>query len=208
MKTKLLIFPFNGNGLEALGCLDENYEFVGFIDDEINKQGKKKEGFTVFPREALQKHPYAKLLAVPGSPMTYLNRKRAIDSLKIPQTRFATVIHKNAYISPLAKIGFNVLIMAGVVLTSNAIIGNHVCILPNSVIHHDVVVADYVLVGSQVVIAGYVKIHDNCYIGSQSSLINQIEIGKNSLVGIGSNVIKSFLPNSKIVGNPARLINN
>ena len=32
MKKKLLIFPFNGNGLEALDCIDKNYEFIGFVD--------------------------------------------------------------------------------------------------------------------------------------------------------------------------------
>ena len=38
-KQKLVIFPFNGNGIEALDAIDyEQFDFIGFIDDNaINK---------------------------------------------------------------------------------------------------------------------------------------------------------------------------
>ena len=29
---ELLIFPYNGNGLEALDCIQGQYRFIGFID--------------------------------------------------------------------------------------------------------------------------------------------------------------------------------
>lgn len=206
MKTKLLIFPYNGNGLEALGCLSNDYDFIGFIDDEPAKQGMKKERYTVFSREAIRKYKTAKILAVPGSPATYLKRRKIINSIRIPDTRFAQVIHKSAQISPLAKIGFNVLIMAGVVITSNAIIGNHVCILPNTVIHHDVIIGEFSLIGSNVAIAGGVILEKNCYLGSGSNIINNVRIGKYSLIGLGSNVINSFPARARVVGNPARII--
>lgn len=206
MKTKLLIFPYNGNGLEALECLNEEYDFIGFIDDEPHKLGKKKEGFTVFSRYALKKYPDAKVLAVPGSPISYLKRASVIKSLRITQARFASIIHKSAKVSPFAKIGKNVLIMSGVVITSNAEIGSNVCILPNSVIHHDVKIGDFTLIGSNVTIAGRVVVGKNCYIGSGSSIINDIKVGNKVLVGMASNVISSIKSNSKVVGNPARYI--
>jgi sugar O-acyltransferase (sialic acid O-acetyltransferase NeuD family) len=204
---QLLIFPYNGNGLEALSCLGNNFEFIGFVDDTPEKQGKNKLGFDVFERSALQKYPTAKVLAVPGSPTSFHIRKKIIDDLNLPQTRFATVIHPNANISPLAKIGHNVLIMAGVVMTSNTLIGNHICILPNTVIHHDSTVGDYTLIGSNVTIAGNSSVGENCYIGSGTSIINNISVGSKSLIGMGSNVIKPVPENAKAAGNPAKLIN-
>ena len=36
----LLIFPCGANGLEALDCLADNTQFLGFIDDDKEKQGK------------------------------------------------------------------------------------------------------------------------------------------------------------------------
>lgn len=204
---KLLIFPFNGNGLEALDCIGNQYEFVGFIDDTPEKQGISAQGFPVYSREALEKFPEAKVLAVPGSPLNFQKRAGIIAGLNLPENRWATLIHPKAVVSPLAELGKNILLMAGVVLTSNCKIGNHVCILPNSVIHHDSQIRDFTLIGSAVVVAGNVTVGENCYIGSGSNIINGISIGDRTLVGLGSNVIQSVEENVKIAGNPAKRIN-
>jgi sugar O-acyltransferase (sialic acid O-acetyltransferase NeuD family) len=203
---KLLIFPFNGNGIEALGCVNEGYDFIGFIDDTKEKQGRNSLGFEVYSRDALDKFPDAKVLAVPGSPQSYTQRRDVIDSLKINDKRYANVIHPNAIISSFAKIGFNVLVMGGVIVTSNSDIGNHICILPNCVLHHDTIIGDYTLIGSNVNIAGNTSIGQNCYIGSGSNIINNIEIGEKALVGLGTNVINSVKKNSRVVGNPGKYI--
>ena len=204
---KLLIFPYNGNGLEAIDCIGNQYELIGFIDDTPEKLGKTAFGVEVFGREILSKYPDAKVLAVPGSPLSFKIRAKIIQDLNINENRFATVIHPNASVSNLAKVGKNVLIMAGVVLTSNCKIGNHVCILPNSVIHHDSEIKEYTLVGGNAIVAGGVVIEENCYIGSGSNIINGISIGKETLVGMGSNVITNIPAQSKVVGNPAKMIN-
>jgi sugar O-acyltransferase (sialic acid O-acetyltransferase NeuD family) len=201
---KLFIFPFNGNGLEALDCIQNRFTFLGFIDDTLEKHGIHEFGFQVFGREILDKYPEAKILSVPGSPTSFNFRNKIIENLDIIPSKFATLIHPTAIISPYAKIGYNVLIMAGVVITANSIIGNHVCILPNTVVHHDSNVGDYTLIGSNVTIAGNTKIGKLCYVGSGTSVINGITVGDNSLIGIGSNVIKSVFSNSKMVGNPAK----
>lgn len=203
MKTQLFIFPFNGNGLEALDCIDESFELIGFIDDTLEKQGLNKFG-KVYDRSILKEYPNAKILAVPGSPTSFKIRGKIINELELSEDKFATVIHPKAIISPLAKIGYNTLIMAGVVITSNAVIENHVCILPNSVIHHDTKVGEYTLIGSNVSIAGSTVIESNCYIGSGSKIMNGICISKNTLVGLGTTVLKNLPENSKVVGNPAR----
>ncbi len=206
MKSPLIIFPFNGNGIEALECLGDQYNFMSFVDDTKEKQGKHEYGITVCDRNYLLDNPKAMVLAVPGSPGSYMLRRSIIAGLNISYERFATVIHPKASVSKLAKIGKNVLIMSGVVITSNAIIEDHVCILPNTVIHHDSVVGAYSLIGSNVTIAGNTIIRSNCYIGSGSSIMNNLEIGENSLVGIGTNVIRNVPSGVKVVGNPASII--
>jgi len=203
---RLLIFPCNGNGIEALDCLDDTYEMIGFVDDAVEKQGTRVAGYPVFDREALTENPAARVLAVPGSPSSYQSRPTIIEGLPVAAGRFATVIHPRATVSSLARIGRNVLIMAGVVITSNAVIGDHVCILPNTVVHHDVFVGPWSLIGSGVTIAGGTVIEENCYIGSGSSVIHGVTLGKGCLVGLGSNVIRSALPNARTAGNPAREI--
>jgi sugar O-acyltransferase (sialic acid O-acetyltransferase NeuD family) len=202
--TPLLIFPFNGNGLEALDCLGDNFHLIGFIDDTPEKQGLVAHGCSVLSRSSLLEHPDAQVLAVPGSPTSFKSRKAVIDGLSVDRARLAQVIHPSARISPLATIGRNVLIMAGVVITSNAVIGDHVCILPNTVIHHDARIGDLTLIGSNVTVAGSTIVGDNCYIGSGTQLMNGLQIGAGSLIGLGSNVIGNVAAGSRMAGNPAR----
>lgn len=200
----LLIFPFNGNAVEALDCLGERYRLIGFVDDTPEKQQSRPFGFEVFDRSAFAAFPDAKVLAVPGGPASFRARAQIIAGLKLDEARFARVVHPDARISPLAEIGRNVLIMAGVVVTSTCVIGDHVCILPNTVIHHDVTIGDWNLIGSNVTIAGGVSIGDNCYIGSGSSVMNGLKIGSGVMLGLGSNLVRDVEQGLTVAGNPAR----
>jgi sugar O-acyltransferase (sialic acid O-acetyltransferase NeuD family) len=202
----LLIFPFNGNGLEALDCLDDAYRLVAFVDDTPEKQGISPFGHAVLSRAALGQQPEARVLAVPGGPASFRSRRAVIEALGIEPGRFARVIHPTARVSPLATIGHNVLIMAGVVITSNAVIGDHVCVLPNTAIHHDARIGDWTLIGSNVTVAGGTTIGENCYIASGSSLMHGLTIGAAALVGLGSNVIRDVAARAVVAGNPARSI--
>lgn len=201
---ELLIFPCNGNAIEALDCVSIACRLIGFVDDTPQKQASAVAGHPVHPRSALRRWPDARVLAVPGSPQSYLRRRALIEGLAVEADRWARVIHPTARISPLATIGYNVLLMAGVVVTSNAVIGNHVVVLPNTVIHHDARIGDWSLIGSNVTIAGNTSIGDNCYIASGSTLMDALTIGAGTLVGLGSTVIRSAAAGSRIAGNPAR----
>ncbi len=203
---KLLIFPFNGNGIEALSCLHPDDQFIGFIDDTPSKQGVNAMGSPVFPRTKIADYPDAFILAVPGNAANYAGRDEVISGLGLPGHSFVSLVSPQAYVSPMAHIGRNVLIMPGVVITSNAVIGDHVVVLPNTVIHHDVQIGDYTMIGSGVCIAGYTRVGRKCYIGSGSNLINNIVIGEGTLAGMGANIIRSTRPGSRIVGNPGRTI--
>jgi sugar O-acyltransferase (sialic acid O-acetyltransferase NeuD family) len=202
--TPLLVFPFNGNALEAIDCLGDAFVLVAFVDDTPEKQAAGSSAAPVLARDALLKHPDAKVLAIPGSPTSFPTRRVVIDSLNIPPERFATIVHPTARVSPMATIGRNVLIMAGVVVTSNAVIGDHVCVLPNTVIHHDVTIGAWTLIGSNVTIAGGTAVGENCYIGSGCSVMNGLRIGARSLIGLGTTVIRDCPADSVLAGNPAR----
>ncbi len=206
-RRPLLIFPCNGNGLEALDCLGEAFEFRGFVDDTPEKQRDGAYGHRVLPRSALADMPEAAVLAVPGGPASYKARRGVIEGLGVARDRFVNVIHPGAHVARIARLGTNVLVMAGAVVTSNAVIGDHVCVLPNTVLHHDVTVGNLSLIGANVAVAGSVAIGENCYIGSGTNIKNGIRIGDRSLVGLGSNVIRDVPPDTTVAGNPARALN-
>lgn len=200
----LLIFPYNGNGREALDCLGDAYRCVGFVDDTPDKQGTDAHGHRVFGRAVLAERPDAAVLAVPGSATSYRSRRELIDGLTIARERFARVVHPSASVSSRAVVGRNVLLMAGVVITSDAVVGDHVCILPNTVVHHDAEIGAWTLIGSNVTIAGGTAVGENCYIGSGSSIMNGLRVGDGALIGMGTTVIRDVPAGARVVGNPAR----
>jgi sugar O-acyltransferase (sialic acid O-acetyltransferase NeuD family) len=206
MAEPLLIFPCNGNALEALDGLGERWELLGFVDDDPKRQGSGPGGYPVYAREALARLAHARVLAVPGSPTSFRARRVVIEELGVDPERFAQVIHPSACVSPRAQVGRNVLVMAGTVISGGASVGDHVCILPNSVIHHDASVGDWTLVGSCVVVAGGTRIGRNCYIGSGTTVMNGLTVGDEALVGLASAVIRDVAPRAKVAGHPARVL--
>ncbi|NIF04289.1 acetyltransferase [Chryseobacterium sp. Tr-659] len=206
MKTKeeILIFPYSGTGIEALDCLSAEQCCIGFISDDPAVIGTEQYGITIYSREAFQKFPEAKVLAVNGSPASFKKRKQIIDGLELELNRFTTLIHPKAVIGKNVKVGKNVLIMAGVVATANAEIGNHICILPNTVVHHDSKIGEYTLVAANNTICGDVIIGKNCYLGASSNFRNGVQVGDGCLIGIGSNVVGNIGNNVTAIGNPAK----
>jgi sugar O-acyltransferase (sialic acid O-acetyltransferase NeuD family) len=202
----LLIFPCNGNALEAADCLGDAWRLVAFIDDTASLHGTDRHGRRVGPRRLLQEHPDARVLAVHGSPHSYLHRREITLGLGVDPGRWATVIHPRACVSPQAVLGRNVTVMAGACVAAGAVIGDHVCLLPNAVVHHDARIGDWSLVGSNVTVAGHTVVGRNCYIASGSSLMNGISIGDGALVGLASCVLRDVLPGRRLAGHPGRYV--
>ena len=80
-----------------------------------------------------------------------------------------------------------------------------------SQIAHDVKIGDYVTFAPQVNCNGNTIIEDFAYLGTscilrQGSPDKPLRIGKGAVVGMGAVVTKDVLPNTTVVGNPARTI--
>jgi sugar O-acyltransferase (sialic acid O-acetyltransferase NeuD family) len=203
----VLLFPCNGNAVEALDCLRDDLRPIAFVDDDPAKISTTVYGLPVHGRQALASCLTAQVLAVPGSPTSFARRASAIASLGIPRERFATVLHPAANVSRYATIGVNVLVMGGAVVTAGATVDDHVIVLPNAVIHHDSRIEPYSVVGSGVVVAGYARIGRNSYIGSGSRVGSHVTIAPGTLVGMASMVLQPILePRGVWVGSPARFV--
>jgi sugar O-acyltransferase (sialic acid O-acetyltransferase NeuD family) len=209
----LLLFPFGGNAREAvlsifaINRMRKEWVVLGFIDDDHSLHGKEYYGIKVLGgRESLKEYADTFVLALPGSPKSYLRRKDIIESLNIETSRFATIIHPSVVTAPDSKVGYNTVIMPNVVISCAAEVGNHCIILPNTVIAHDSIVRDYCCIGSNVSVSGHVTISSGCYIGSGARMRENVCIGEQSLIGLGANVISDIESRVVAVGNPAKVI--
>jgi len=210
---QLILFPFGGNAREAVTVVrainkkQKTWDLAGFIDDNPDVWGKEFNGCKVLGgRDVLSLYPLAKILAVPGNPQNYFKRDNIIASLGVTVERFVTLVHPSASIACDTNIGYNTLIMAGVVTTAGVTVGNHCVILPNTVISHDSVIKDYCLIGSGVSLSGGVVIEEMCYIGTGTKIIQDVKVGEKTLLGMGTVLLNSTDPESVIVGNPGKLL--
>lgn len=213
MAKKIILFPFGGNAreavmtIEAVNRIEPQWDLLGFVDDDPRLQGKECCGIKVLGgREILKRNPDAFVLAVPGNPRSYRQRRAVIDGLELSPSRFVQMIHPSAAVASDARLGYNILIMANVVITTGVTIGNHCVILPQTTISHDAVIGDYTCIGSQTAVSGSVVIGRSCYIGSGTTVRDGMTIGDNALVGLGSNVVKNIGEGLIVAGNPAQLL--
>jgi len=123
-------------------------------------------------------------------------------------------IEPGAIIREKVEIKDNAVIMMGAVINIGAKIGKATMIDMNAVIGANAIIGDRCHIGAGSVIAGVLEppsqtpvvIEDDCLIGAGSVILEGVRIGRNSIVGAGSVVTKDVLPNSVVVGNPARFL--
>ena len=185
-----------------------NRRCIGYLDDDPQLAGKTIQGLPVLgPLEHIaQLDPDVLLICGIGSPRSFLGKRDLIESFSVADDRWISVVHPSATISPSAKIGLGVTILANVAVCANSVIGNHVMVLPNSVINHDCRIGDYSCLASGVSVSGSVAIGDQSYIGTGATVRDGIAIGRKSLIGMGSVVTKDIPAGVVVVGVPARIV--
>lgn len=126
---------------------------------------------------------------------------------KVRTNNYFNIIHHSAVISPSAKLGYGVCVLANSFIGPDVKIGNHVCINTNCVIEHDCVIGDNTFLAPSVSLAGNVKIGENVFLGINSTVINDLYICSNTTIGASSLVINNlFKGYQTLVGVPAKII--
>jgi sugar O-acyltransferase (sialic acid O-acetyltransferase NeuD family) len=209
----IIILGAGGTTLEALELLDaldpgeREYRCIGCLDDDAAKRGRIVGRVEVIGTLAdAAGYPGALLVDAIGSPSSHARRERIVARACSDLTRFATLVHPRAWVSPSAQLGRGAMVLAGAVVGPESMIGDHVTILPNAVVNHGVRIGDWTLVASGVTLSGDVTVGCACYIGAGSHVIQRARIGDEALVGMGSVVLHDVEPADVVVGNPARVL--
>ncbi|MDV6316963.1 acetyltransferase [Idiomarina sp. HP20-50] len=120
-----------------------------------------------------------------------------------------TLISDDSRIGESSDIGVGAIFCGNTLVTENVTIGKSFHANIYSYVAHDCVIGDYVTFAPRVNCNGNVHIEDRAYIGT-GAIIKQgndespLVIGEGAIVGMGAVVTKSVLPNTTVVGNPAR----
>lgn len=133
-------------------------------------------------------------------------RNKIFDKLKSIGFNIPKLIHKNAIVSPYAKIGEGTCIMAGSIVNPGAVIEENCIINTGSIIEHDCLIGKNTHISPKASVAGGSKIGHDCHIGTGSTIIQGIKIGNNVVVGAGAVVLDNIEDNVTAVGIPSKII--
>jgi UDP-perosamine 4-acetyltransferase len=131
-------------------------------------------------------------------------RARAADAVRAIGFELVNAISPAATLSPSARIGRGVAVMAGAVVNADAVLEDLVIVNTRASIDHDVRLGRACHIGPGAALAGGVSVGAEAFIGVGASVIPQRVIGAGSIVGAGASVIDDVAPGVTVVGVPAR----
>jgi len=134
-----------------------------------------------------------------------LLRRNIMTSIE-SQCQIINSIHETSILSNIIHLGKGILIGPSVVINSEATIGDGVICNTGSIIEHECKIDKFVHIAPGAIICGNVEIGENTLIGAGAIIKPNIKIGKNVTIGMGAVIVKNVSDNSKIVGNPQRIL--
>lgn len=182
-----------------------DFEILGFIDDDESLQGKIVNGYKVIGMNAdLKRFCGNGFVVAVGVNMK--KRKVLFERAVDARLRPINVIHKTAVIDRSAKIGKGTIILANCVINPFATVGKNVFIFTGTIIEHDAIIGNNVYFSTGVNLGGGVKIGNNTFLGINSCTVKGITIGSNVIVGAGSVVLKNVPDHTVVAGVPAKVL--
>lgn len=122
--------------------------------------------------------------------------------------QLVNAISPHAIISPSAKLGRGVAVMAGVVINAESVIEDLAIINTGATVDHDCRIGQAVHIAPQCALAGNVTIGNLSFLGVGCKVIPEIQIGEHVTVGAGGVVICHIGSGATVVGVPTRVLNS
>lgn len=184
----------------------ENYDLLGFLDDDPAKIGKTFTGYPILGNiEHLANLPKNVELiigiAFPSMKTSIIKRLS-----KIGKYNFPALTAKTAWISNKVSINQGVIIYPGCTINYGTAIDDFVVMNMNCAVGHDCKIGAFSSLAPGVNLAGHTNLGIAVDMGIGAATKQCVAIGNNSTIGGQSMVIKNIPENSVAVGIPAKVI--
>lgn len=208
MKKKLYIIGAGSVGGHVALNIDqytEDYQIVGFLDDDADKRKTELFGYKVLGtvKEAIELRNVGVVLGIAFPHI----KKYILNSLSTNTTLiFPTLIHERAWVSKDVKIGKGSIIYPGTSINYGSDIGDFVVNNMNCALGHHTTIGGFSSLAPGVNTGGHTTIGEAVDIGIGASTLQNVHIGADSIIGGQSMVIRDVAPHTTVVGVPAKII--
>jgi sugar O-acyltransferase (sialic acid O-acetyltransferase NeuD family) len=133
-------------------------------------------------------------------------RRRVQQRLQGQGWQFVGVRHPSAIVSPFARVGESVQLLAGCVVQAGAELGAGCIVNTAAVVEHDCRLGEQVHVAPRALLCGGVEIGARSHVGAGAVVRQGLRLGDDTLIGAGAVVLRDFAGAGTVVGVPARVL--
>lgn len=215
MSKKILIIGGEGNGGVVASLIEDNrksfndleFEVAGFLNDY--EKGKTINDYPVMGGTDdiidFLEQDYYFIFAIHMIGRNILT-EQVFSKMKIPLNRFATVVHKSAFVANNAVLEPGVVVMSNAYIGPKAHIGACSLVLANVLIGHNTITGPLCHFSVGAIVSSYVKIGKVSDVTLGARVLEKRTLGDYSVVGAHSLVTKD-IPDYEIhVGSPAKFM--
>jgi UDP-perosamine 4-acetyltransferase len=113
-------------------------------------------------------------------------------------------ISPKAVVSPTARLGRGVAVMAGAVINAATVVEDLAIINTRAAVDHDCQIGEAAHVAPRAALAGGVRIGPRALVGAGATVVPGVSVGEATVIGAGATVISNLGPNLVVVGVPAK----
>lgn len=212
MKRPLVVLGGPGDGLVVAEAVAQSesvlgFSLYGFLNDRLPKGERVGDAAVLGPFEAWRDlPPEVQLLPAVHKIKDMAARVARLESLGIPEDRWASVVHCSAAIAAGVSIGVGSFVGQNVTVQPGARIGRFASLRAGANVGHDAVVHDFAYVGPNAVLCGRAALGSGAHLGPNGVVLDSKGVGDLAVVGAGSVVTKTVAERTIVMGNPARKV--
>jgi acetyltransferase EpsM len=214
VNKKVIIIGGEGNGGVIAACIENNrnrfhdleWEVQGFVNDyEKTVSGYPVLGGTYDIQSLLNETNSYFMWGIHMIGRNILT-EQMYRKANIPKERFATIIHKSAFVADNSTIEPGVFINTNCYIGSEAHIGQCSMVMANSLIGHNAIIGSLCHFSSGSNTSSYVKTGLCSDVALGAIVLEKIKIGNFAVAGAGALILHD-IPDYEIhIGNPAKFL--
>lgn len=192
--------------LEAIYSVGR-FEPAALVDDDPALAGAEVLGVPIVGPDAFDRlradgvaHAFAGVGGIGDSSA----RERVFERLREAGFELPPILHASAVVSPWARVGRGVHVLAGAIVNAEAEVGDDAILNTGAIVEHDCRIGAHTHLGPGVRLAGMVTVGERAHVGIGAVVIERIHIGSGALVAAGAVVVRDVPAGARVAGVPAR----